>query len=174
MNVRCTTYMRGLSLIELLVVIAIISAVATAAVFNAPEERRPVQLAAERFALALKIAADEAAISARPARLVIEPRAYRFERYVSPDWTPIEDARFVTSMSLPNEMVYRVSINSPFEDNKSEDERTADDGDDNGARFYLIDPAGLGMSLEARFEQGRDQWIVRRGADGVVEAVRVR
>jgi general secretion pathway protein H len=70
---------RGFTLIELLVVIVIVGITLGVAAFNAlPSERQALQNEAQRIALLLQLAREEAIVRNRPIAFEAEPERYRF------------------------------------------------------------------------------------------------
>lgn len=70
---------RGFTLLELLVVIVILGITLGAVAFNAmPDARQTLQNEAQRIALLLQLARDEAIVRNRPVAFEAEPDRYRF------------------------------------------------------------------------------------------------
>jgi general secretion pathway protein H len=70
---------RGFTLIELLVVLVIVGITLGAVAFNAvPSDRQALQNEAQRVALLLQLARDEAIVRNRPIAFEAEPERYRF------------------------------------------------------------------------------------------------
>ena len=70
---------RGFTLIELLVVLVIVGITLGVAAFNAmPSERQALQNEAQRIALLLQLARDEAIVRNRPIAFEAETERYRF------------------------------------------------------------------------------------------------
>lgn len=70
---------RGFTLLELLVVLVIAGLLLGLVAFNAmPSERQALQTEAQRIALLLQLARDEAILRNRPIAFEVEPERYRF------------------------------------------------------------------------------------------------
>ena len=71
--------LRGFTLLELLVVLVILGIVlGVVSISAAPNERQAMQSDAQRIALLLQVARDEAIVRNRPIALELGPDAYRF------------------------------------------------------------------------------------------------
>lgn len=88
---------RGFTLIELMVVVTIIAIASAAVVLTIPGDRAQVREQAERFALRLAGARDQAIIGARPVRVSASTGGYAFERRSQGRWQGWEDKPFVTT-----------------------------------------------------------------------------
>ena len=88
---------RGFTLIELMVVVAIIGIASAAVVLTLPGDRAQVREQAERFALRVAGARDQAIVQARPIRIVANANGYAFERREQGRWQRWEDKPFVTT-----------------------------------------------------------------------------
>ncbi len=87
----------GFTLIELMVVVTIIAIASAAVVLTLPGDQSRVREQAERFALRLAGARDQAILSARPVRIHADAGGYGFERRVQGRWQGWEDRPFVTT-----------------------------------------------------------------------------
>ncbi len=164
--------MRGFTLIELLIVMAILASVSLAVVMNAPTARPPAQEAAERFAFALTVADDAAAISGQPLRLVVADNTYFFERYGAGEWTPVPLGKLPAVTILPPGVAFTLATESPVKDNEerllSREAEEAGRDENDERRIVMIDPAGLPATVNAVFSGPRRRWVVRRDAMGEV------
>ena len=166
--------MRGFTLIELLVVMTILAFAAIVVVFNAPPQRSDVKTAAERFALSLRVADDEAALSGRSKRLVMEETRYFFERYGGGEWRAAPVGSFPPIVELPRDVILTAATENPVADNEARLLRPSEEKQDDKSQKMLIDPAGLPVSLRAEFVQGSNRWIVTRNERGEVSIERAR
>ena len=83
---------RGFTLIELLVAMVIAAiAITTVAVNGWPGAQRGLRFEAERLALLLSLAREEAQVRGRPIRLAADREGYRFFVYTERRWVPIVD-----------------------------------------------------------------------------------
>jgi len=81
---------RGFTLLELLVVLVIVGITLGLVSFNAlPSERQTMQNEAQRIALLLQLARDEAIVRNRPIAFELEPDRYRFLVRDDNEWQPI-------------------------------------------------------------------------------------
>ncbi|MFC3107867.1 type II secretion system minor pseudopilin GspH [Undibacterium arcticum] len=85
---------RGFTLIELLVVLVIVGITLGVAAFNAmPSDRQALQNEAQRIALLLQLARDEAIVRNRPVAFEAEPQRYRFLVRDDNSWNIITQAQ---------------------------------------------------------------------------------
>lgn len=81
---------RGFTLLELLVVLVIVGIILGVVSLNvAPSERQAMQNEAQRIALLLQLARDEAIVRNRPIAFELTPETYRFLRRDGDVWRPI-------------------------------------------------------------------------------------
>lgn len=81
---------RGFTLLELLVVLVILGIMLGVVSLNvAPSERQAMQNEAQRIALLLQLARDEAIVRNRPIAFELAPDAYRFLVREDDAWRPI-------------------------------------------------------------------------------------
>lgn len=166
--------MRGFSLIELLVVLTILAFAAIVVVINAPTMRSDVRTAAERFALTLRVADDEAALSGRALRLVMEENQYFFEQYGGGEWRAAPIGNFPAVIELPRDVFLIATTESLVADNEARLLRPTDEKPEEESEKMLIDPAGLPASLTAEFSQNNNRWTVTRNERGEVSIERAR
>lgn len=82
---------RGFTLLELLVVLVIAGLLLGLVAFNAmPSERQALQTEAQRVALLLQLARDEAIVRNRPIAFEAEPHRYRFLEREGNRWQALE------------------------------------------------------------------------------------
>ncbi|HEY5632928.1 MAG TPA: GspH/FimT family pseudopilin [Burkholderiaceae bacterium] len=87
---------RGFTLIELLVAMVIAAiAITTVAVNGWPGAQRGLRFEAERLALLLSLAREEAQVRGRPIRLAADREGYRFIEYAERRWVPIADDEYL-------------------------------------------------------------------------------
>ncbi len=92
MTASRTIPQRGFTLLELLVVLVIGGIVLGLVSFNAlPSERQTMQNEAQRIALLLQLARDEAIVRNRPIAFEVEPDRYRFLVRDANEWRPITE-----------------------------------------------------------------------------------
>jgi len=84
----------GFTLVELMVVIAIIGFASAAVMLSLPDPRGRLVDDADRFAMRLAAARDQAVIAARPVAVWVSPSAYGFETYTDGQWSEAQDALF--------------------------------------------------------------------------------
>jgi|GEM_PF-5012813 len=166
--------MRGFTLIELLVVMTILALAAIVVVINAPAARTDVRTSAERFALSLRIADDEAALSGRAMRLVIEENRYFFEQYGGGEWQAAPVGNFPAVVEMPNNVLLTATMESSVADNEARLLRPTQEKTDEKSQKMLIDPAGLPAVLTTEFAQNNNRWIVTRNERGEVSIERAR
>ncbi len=84
--------MHGFTLLELLVVMVIVGIMLGFVSFNAmPSERQALQNEAQRIALLLQLARDEAIVRNRPIAFEVDANSYRFRiRNENNAWQPLE------------------------------------------------------------------------------------
>lgn len=83
---------RGFTLLELLVVLVIAGLLLGVVAFNAmPGERQVLQNDAQRIALLMQLARDEAILRNRPIAFEAEPERYRFLERDGSSWRPVTD-----------------------------------------------------------------------------------
>lgn len=84
--------MRGFTLLELLVVLVIVGIMLGVVSFNAmPSARQALQNEAQRIALLLQLARDEAIVRNRPIAFEVDQYRYRFLiRTENNEWQPLE------------------------------------------------------------------------------------
>lgn len=87
----------GFTLVELMVVVTIMAIASAAVVLTLPGDRAQVREQAERFALRVAGARDQAIVQARPVRIRADASGYAFERRGQGRWQPWEDRPFVTT-----------------------------------------------------------------------------
>lgn len=81
---------RGFTLLELLVVMVIAGMILGIVSFNAmPSERQTMQNEAQRIALLMQLARDEAIVRNRPIAFEADPERYRFLVREENEWQPI-------------------------------------------------------------------------------------
>ncbi|MGB9094261.1 MAG: GspH/FimT family pseudopilin [Gallionella sp.] len=82
---------QGFTLLELLVVMVIVGITLGAVSFNAmPSERQVLQNDAQRIALLLQSARDEAIVRDRPIAFEADPDGYRFLIFENNEWQPLK------------------------------------------------------------------------------------
>ena len=82
---------RGYTLLELLVVMVIVGITLGFVSFNAmPNERQVLQNDAQRIALLLQLARDEAIVRNRPIAFEAETERYRFLLFENNEWLPLQ------------------------------------------------------------------------------------
>ncbi len=82
---------QGFTLLELLVVMVIVGITLGAVSFNAmPSERQVLQNDAQRIALLLQSARDEAIVRDRPIAFEADPDGYRFLIFENNEWLPLK------------------------------------------------------------------------------------
>lgn len=87
----CQRLPRGFTLLELLVVMVIVGITLGAVSFNAmPSERQAMQHDAQRIALLLQLARDEAIVRNRPVAFEAEADRYRFLLFEDNKWKTLE------------------------------------------------------------------------------------
>lgn len=79
----------GFTLIELMVVLFIIGLVAGAVVLSIPGDSAALSEDADRFAVRVAAARDEAVVSARPVAVWIAPSGYGFDARQDRQWVPL-------------------------------------------------------------------------------------
>lgn len=82
----------GFTLVELMAVCAVVGVAATLIVLNAPRPRADARLEAERLAVLMTRAREEAALTGRSVRVSVDQDGYRFSRRQAGRWTTL-DAR---------------------------------------------------------------------------------
>jgi len=104
---------RGFTLIELLVVIVIAGITIGMVVFNAmPDEQKALQNDAQRIALLLQLARDEAIVRNRPVAFEAQPDRYRFLVREDNMWKPITQDDMLRERMFQRAPV-TLSINPP-------------------------------------------------------------
>lgn len=100
----------GFTLIEMMVVIFLVGLLAGVVVLSTPGEQAAVRDDADRFALHVAAARDEAVLRSQPIALWISPSGYGFEGREAGAWRPIDtpplaaaDWRSGTSARIPAE-----------------------------------------------------------------------
>lgn len=97
---RPAAHARGFTLIELLVAMVIAAiAITTVAVNGWPGAQRGLRFEAERLALLLSLAREEAQVRGRPIRLAADGEGYRFIEYTERRWVPIADDEHLRARS---------------------------------------------------------------------------
>ena len=89
---RCSRRRRGFTLIELLVTLAVIALATTLITLSlAPGQRQGLRADAERLALLLSAAREEALVRGRPVRLAIDDTGYRFLVLADRQWRSFDE-----------------------------------------------------------------------------------
>ncbi|MHB1237390.1 MAG: GspH/FimT family pseudopilin [Gallionella sp.] len=89
---KCPRVSRGFTLLELLVVMVIVGITLGAVAFNAmPSERQALQNEAQKIALLLQSARDEAIVRNRPVAFETDGEGYRFLVRENNAWQPLLD-----------------------------------------------------------------------------------
>jgi general secretion pathway protein H len=90
---RCSWGAPGFTLIELLVTLAVIALATTLITVSlAPGQRQGLRADADRLALLLSAAREEALVRGRPVRLAIDDTGYRFLILGERQWRPFDEA----------------------------------------------------------------------------------
>lgn len=90
---RCSRGSRGFTLIELLVTLAVIALATTLITLSlAPGQRQGLNADAERLAVLLSAAREEALVRGRPVRLAIDGSGYRFLVLADRQWRSFDEA----------------------------------------------------------------------------------
>lgn len=84
----------GFTLVELLVVLTILGLCAGVVVATAPDPRPSLREEAERFAVRLSRAGEEAVLSNRRVAAVVDAQGFRFERATRAGWTDLTATSF--------------------------------------------------------------------------------
>ncbi|MEA5097972.1 MAG: GspH/FimT family pseudopilin [Burkholderiaceae bacterium] len=92
---------RGFTFIELLVVLVIAGIALGLTALNAmPNERQALQGEAQRIALLLQLARDEAIVRNRPVAFEVEGDRYRFLAYDNQQWQPLAQDELLRERSF--------------------------------------------------------------------------
>ncbi|HEX8414947.1 MAG TPA: GspH/FimT family pseudopilin [Sphingomicrobium sp.] len=87
----------GFTLIELMIVMTIMALATTAVIMTLPDDRSRIREDAERFALRVAGARDQAVLASRPIAVLVSPSGYSLSRRQQGQWRPLEDRPFVTT-----------------------------------------------------------------------------
>ena len=87
----------GFTLVELMIVMAIMALATTAVIVRLPDDRSRIREDAERFALRVAGARDQAVLASRPIAVTVSTGGYSFSRRLQGQWRPLEDRPFVTT-----------------------------------------------------------------------------
>jgi general secretion pathway protein H len=156
---------RGVTLLELLVVMAILALTASIIVLSAPPPQGPAKAEAERFAVRLIAASEEAIIAGKALRLDLSPTDYRFLAFAEGEWKPVAGAAFLAERRISSDVLATIEIEDPALANEAPATRPQDDP----VRRILLDPVGLVVPFVVDFADRNERWQVRQGADGRVE-----
>ncbi|CAN5369947.1 hypothetical protein BH11PSE11_BH11PSE11_35970 [soil metagenome] len=115
--IRIQSRPRGFTLLELLVVIVIAGITLGLVSFNAmPNERQALLNEAQRVALLLQVARDEAILRNRPVAFEVEATGYRFLVRNENSWKPIDKDDMLREREFRHAPV-KLSIEPPFPEN---------------------------------------------------------
>ena len=145
---------RGLTLIELLVVMLIIALTSSVIVLNLPPPAGEARTEAERFAVRLTAASEQAIMSGSVIALELEPFGYRFYRYDRGGWRDLAETPF-SQGRFPADVAVAFELPEPARRNE---ERRADPRDDGAPApnvFFL--PTGETTALSVSFTTRREQ-----------------
>jgi general secretion pathway protein H len=107
----------GFTLLELLVVMVIAGIILGMVSFNAmPSPRQALQKDAQRVALLLQVARDEAIVRNRPVAFDVEASGYRFLMHNENAWKPMTQDDMLREREFKHAPV-TVSIDPPFPEN---------------------------------------------------------
>ena len=102
---------RGFTLLELLVVLVIVGIAMGAVAFNAmPDERQQLQTEAQRVALLMQMARDEAIVRNRPLAFESDVNGYQFLVRDQTQWARLEDDEMLRSRQYKRPLVSLVIV----------------------------------------------------------------
>jgi general secretion pathway protein H len=156
----------GYTLIELLVVLLIIAFVAGVAVLNAPPPRNEARTEAERFALRLIAASEQAIMTGTAYGLSVDSEGFSFFSYSREGWMP-SDIVALNEAAFPPEI--GVIVDVPGSIGNSEKATAKDVGVRAPEIFFT--PTGETTPLELIFQRNKQGWAVSMDRAGEVEVV---
>lgn len=165
---RRQAHQSGITLIELLIVLAIMALASGIVVLTAAPREDLERKRAQRFAIGLEAAFDDAIVTGRVYRLIVGANGYRIERLDEGEWN-------VTAASRPDDIAnsppLRFETADPAKSNAlglygGEDE--AGRGNQTDETTAALDPFGVTPEFVVAFQGAQRTWLVRNSSEGVV------
>ncbi len=157
---------RGISLVELLIVLSILAMVAGVVIINAPPGRSDVREAADRFAVRLDFAAQEAMTKGVLIGMTLEDEGYAFFSYNRGEWTTLENSHvagedFPSDYAVTFELKQAAKRNEPAEKKRESEAGIQPD--------ILFSPTGETTGFSAIFQDRQKVFSVTLDNAGRVE-----
>lgn len=163
---------RGLTLIELLVVMLVVAMTAGVVAMNLPPSESEARKEADRFAMRLIVAGEQAIMSGSVIAMDLQAEGYRFYRYDRGGWRDI-DLGALSAGQFPADISVDFTVLEPARRNEEEKQQRRSD-DDVPAPNVFFSPTGETTALDISFANRRTALTLSLDNAGALEGPRER
>lgn len=160
---KSTSGQCGFSLVELLVVIAIVGLLSAVAVLTVPLPGGAARDEALRFAARAQVAAQESIISGKPIGLSVDDEAYRFYRFRTGKWQPIEGYASLATVRWDEDLSITVQPQMPAPDPATDAQQQKPN-----APGIIFSPIGVVTPFRVAVASGPQRYVVATTPQGAI------